>query len=465
MADDKRSTHGNSSPPRPLKSTAKEWPGAARREQRYRDRKRITLPDGAKLDVVGYGPTKKAATEALYMRVTQALAAHQSQSAAKTVTQVLAALVMHKRTVRGRKRKTIHNDLDLFRRHVQPHIGHLPITDVTLADLEAIQTRLTTAGKWRTAELVTIQLRSIYKHALRIYRDDARAGRLQLFDQAEDLEPVRRPAEAKHKPNEPWTVDQLALFLTEAKNVYDASLRNLLYPVFHAAIAAGLRRGELLGLRRSDLITTPNGTHLLRVEHQYVYYAGKHHADTPKSASGQREVPIGPELVAVLEEHMRKVDRVARLNPEWSDGWGLLFPSFNGTPLQPRSLYRARDELLKSLAERGHELPKATLHELRGVYATYLTRKLAREGRYNPKIVQRTLGHSHPLQALEHYNRVVQEDLAAAVFDPLVRVGPERVTNGVTNLDVDTAKSPAIEDETEVTRNTVPDANEAATVG
>lgn len=418
---------------RPLKSTAREWPGAVRREQRYRDRKRIALPDGTKIDIVGYGPTKMAATQALYERAAEAIAERSAQAAVKSVTQVVAALVTHKRRVRGRKRKTIHNDLDLYRRHVQPHIGNKAITAVTLADLEDIQTRLTTDGKWRTAELVTIQLRSIYKYALRIYRDDIRAGRLQLFDQAEDLEPVRRPAEAKHKPNDPWTVDQLALFLTEAKRVYDASLHNLLYPVFHTAIAAGLRRGELLGLRRTDLMKTPSGGHVLRVERQLVYYAGKHHADTPKSGSGERRVPIGPELVSVLRAHMTKLDKVAKINPDWQSDSDLLFPGFNGRPMQPRSLYRARDELLATLAEAEHKLPNATLHELRGVYTTYLTRKLAQEGRYNPKIVQRTLGHAHPLQALEHYNRVVQEDLAAAVFDP--HLSAPGVTNGVTNLD------------------------------
>ncbi len=48
-----------------------------------------------------------------------------------------------------------------------------------------------------------------------------------------------------------------------------------------------------------------------------------------------------------------------------------------------------------------------------------MTKELVRQARYSPKIVQHVLGHSHPGVALEHYNRVVGEDLAAAVFDPV----------------------------------------------
>lgn len=397
---------------RPLKSTSTIWRQAPGPAQKYRDRKRVTLPNGEKRDVVGYGPTKAAATADLYNKVEQLLA--QAAAAAKpmTVTQVMARLVQHKRNVKSRKAKTIFNDLDLFKRHIRPYIGAKPITDVTLDDLEAIQARLTRAGKWRTAELVTIQLKSLYKHALRHYRADIRAGKVHLFDLTEDLEQVQRPAGAKRTPGQAWTVDQLKAFLAEAKAAYDNSKSNLLYPVFHTAIAAGLRRGELLGLRRSSLVETPAGAYLA-IREQLVYYDGKHHWDTPKSQSGVRDVPIGPELVDVLKAHMAKLDKVAAENPNWRET-DLLFPSYNGLPLEPGNLYRAQARIVEKLG-----LPRARLHDLRALYATYVTKELVRQARYSPKIVQHVLGHSHPGVALEHYNRVVGEDLAAAVFDPV----------------------------------------------
>ena len=237
--------------------------------------------------------------------------------------------------------------------------------------------------------MATILLRSLYKHALRIYRSDVRAGRVLLFDLTEDLDPVKRPA-GSQKPKPPqWTVEQLGLFLEAAKARYDRDRSSLLYPVFHTAIAAGLRRGELLGLTRSDLLFDPEGNGSLRVDKQLVYYDGKHHPDTPKSASGTRRVPIGPELVAVLEAHMAKLDKVARLNPNW-EATDLLFPSYNGRPLDPRNLYRARDELVDQINEELEreksatpKLPRSTLHAMRGVYGTYVTKELVQQKKYS----------------------------------------------------------------------------------
>lgn len=410
---------------RPLKSSARLWEAAPGPNQKYRDRKRRKQPDGTYKEFAGYGPTKHAATADLYDKIEAAQQQEHALAQVDTVNQVMAKLARHKRGVRGRKRKTIHNDLELYRLHVRPHIGQTPITEVTLEELEGIQTRLTSAGKYRTAELTTILLKSLYKQALRQYRNAVRSGRLPLYDLTEDLEPVRRPAEAEHKPNDLWTVDELGAFLKAGQTHYKASLRHLAYPLLRTAIATGLRRGELLSLRRQDIITTKleDGTelHQLTVSGQYVYYDGKHHKDTPKSRAGDRQVPFGIELLDVLKEHMARLDKIAKLNPDWQPT-DLLFPTFNGRPMDPSNIYRARDKIHALASEDlGRELPRATLHEMRGLYTTYLTRELVRQGKYNPKLVMRVLGHAHPNVALIHYNRVIEEDLAGAVFDPASR--------------------------------------------
>lgn len=402
---------------RPLKTTAKVWTAAPGTAQRYRDRKRIILPNGQKRDVVGYGPTKRDATQDLYDKV-RAIEIEARQRATLTLTKLMAMHLHHKRSTLGRKRRTIYNDLDLYKRHVKPALGERPIAEITLAELEALQASLAGAGKYRTAELVTTQLKGLYRYAMRIYGADIRAGRVNLYNTAADLDPVKRPEAAKHKPGATWSVTQLKTFLAEAKRVYDESRSHLLYPVFHTAIAAGLRRGELLGLRRSDLqkIELEDGTayYALSVDKQLVYYDSRHHADSPKTPRGVRSIPIGPELAEVLLAHMAKLDRIARENPAWQRT-DLLFPSYNGAALEPRSLYRARDEILRK-----HDLPHVRLHDLRAIYTTYLTRELVRQGKYSPKLVMLLLGHSKPDVALIHYNQVVAEDLAGATFDPSV---------------------------------------------
>ncbi len=398
---------------RPLKSTAKAWAGAKRPEQKYRDRQRIQLPDGRRVEVFGYGRTMREATADLHRKI--AVRTTQPTTAETiTVTQVMAKLLRSKQKLQGRKRGTIENYAGLYRRHIKTAIGNRPISAVTLDDLQAIQIGLVDAGHYRTAAQATILLRSIWKFAIRSYAAEIRAGKVSLYDVAGDLDPVKTPSDARRDRGEAWTPEQLATFLDAARTRYNRSISNLYYPVFYTALAAGLRRGELLGLRWRDLASTngSEGPWLLTINQQYVYVNGKHRLETPKTASGRRRVPIGPELVEVLRAHRLRLDKIAKQNPLWTAN-ELVFPSFNGTPIEPSNLYRALHQLVDELG-----LPKVTLHELRSLYATYVTKSLVQQGRYSPKLVMQLLGHSHPHVALQHYTRVVEEDLVLAIFEP-----------------------------------------------
>jgi len=62
---------------------------------------------------------------------------------------------------------------------------------------------------------------------------------------------------------------------------------------------------------------------------------------------------------------MAKMDRLA-LEQERAPS-EYMFPSSVGTPLMARTVYRARDTLIKDLG-----LPKNTLHQMRKVYTSYL---------------------------------------------------------------------------------------------
>lgn len=407
------------------RSKATRWAGAKSPAQAFRDREWVELPDGQRKRVAGYGKTRQEATDNMHASIERELAKYR-RGADATVNTAMASLLRHKRTVKGIKRKTHYNDLTLYRLHIGSTIGKHRLIDVTLEDLRGIQERLVEAGKYRTAELATILLRSIWKHAVKTYRADIRAG-LPLFNIAEDLEAIKRPAGKARNGNgneAPWTEEQVAAFLTAAKTRYDKSQKHLLYPYFHTAIAAGLRRGELLGLRRKALVTKEamiDGKnlerHYLRITEQLVYYAGKHHLDTPKSESSIRDVPIGPELVGVLRAHMKKVDEVRASNPDFDKTSDLMFPSYNGKPLEPRNIYRAWKQLREEL-----NLPEAVPHDLRGIYSTYVIKELVKQGTWSPKILQALLGHSTPDVGLKHYARVISEDFAGAVFDPKAAV-------------------------------------------
>jgi integrase len=402
--------------PRPLKSTAKLWPQSKTPGTKYRDRKRVTLPDGERKEMFGYGPTKQAATEDLYAKVEAAVSAH-PQAQTITVTQLFAEFLQHKRSVKGNKAKTTFNDIKDFRLHIAPSIGHKPVSEITLADLQALQYKLINEGKYRTAELVTISLKSFFAYAVKRYRDEIEAG-LRLRNVAADLDPIKRPPSTKSKP-QLWTIDQLQAFLALAQKRYESSRRVLMYPLFYAALSAGLRRGELLGLKQSALVSRivqGRSHYLLRITEQLVHYDKKHHHDTPKTAMGARDVPIDAALAQVLNNHMVKLAEVARVNPDWKEH-GLMFPSYNGTPLEPSNIYRSRDEIIEALG-----LPHSTLHQMRKVYASYVSRNMIRKGTFSPKKLQALLGHSSPDTAIKIYTQIIEDDTEGMTFDPLATV-------------------------------------------
>lgn len=406
---------------KPIRSTAKRWAGAKNPDQEYRDRKRLKQPDGTYREFVGYGRTKRIATEALYARLREHEARNLTLDGV-TVTQAMAALARRKRSMRGRKARTIHNDLYNYRTYVQASIGDRPIATVTLPDVEAVQLGITTRGKWRTAELVTVLLRSLWRDVERRYAREIRAGTVKLGVYRDEIEMPARPAEAVHVPSEPWTVEELEAFLADARATYRRAVSHLLYPVFYTAIAAGLRLGELLGLEQGDLEEVAGG-HELVVRRQLPYYDGRHHRESPKSLAGARRVPIGLDLVGVLEEHRAKLVKVAKKNPRWEPN-KLMFPGYHGRPLEPGHLYRAKSDIEERL-----KLTHSRLHDLRGVYATYVTRELVRQGRYSPVLVMRLLGQSRPDVALLHYNRVIREDLSTAVFSLNVGESVDKVVD------------------------------------
>ncbi len=130
------------------------------------------------------------------------------------------------------------------------------------------------------------------------------------------------------------------------------------------AARLGLRRGELIGLRWSDVDL--EGAQL-RVASQIQQIRGQSVRTSVKTRAGNRTLPLDHDLVAILRDHRRNQEEEQRLlGPAWQDH-GLVFPSECGTPLSPRSLARQVDRLLAAAG-----LPRRRLHDLRHTAATLM---------------------------------------------------------------------------------------------
>ena len=331
--------------------------------------------------------------------------AHAASANTVTVDQLFARLASEKKSL-GRKAKTLHNLLGDYRRHIQPQIGSTPIAEITFEQLQAIQQRLTRQGKYRTAHLVTDILKSSYKFALRAYRKEIHEGRVRLLDLAQDLPTVQTP-ERKRVSQRLWPLAELNAFLDAAEEDYRVA-KNLYYPLYLTACSAGLRRGELLGLPkaavgRASLEQTSSSVAYLDITTQLVYYGGKHHRETPKSDAGERRIYIPESLYRFIsDEHLPRLEQLAR-SRDWLEH-GLLFPTLQGRPIAPSSLYRHRNKLCQRLG-----LNPIRLHDLRKIYSTRLTAQLIEEGNFTPKNLMLAMGHNDPVVAVRDYMQAIED--------------------------------------------------------
>ncbi|MDX3589336.1 site-specific integrase [Streptomyces europaeiscabiei] len=186
-------------------------------------------------------------------------------------------------------------------------------------------------------------------------------------------------------------------------------------PYLRAAIVvlagSGLRIGELLGLKVSD-IDFKSGT--IRVERQRLQ-SGL--IGPPKTGKSRRTVPVGEVVTDALLAHL-----AARPTKEW------LFTMEEGGPLNyrrwktewncaRRALQKAENEAASCEDRKAVELPHMVTHDLRHFYASALI-----AGGSSVKQVQLVLGHASAVISLRIYAHLWpgEEDRTRTVMDAVL---------------------------------------------
>jgi len=174
----------------------------------------------------------------------------------------------------------------------------------------------------------------------------------------------------------------------------------------------GLRRGELLGLRWSDVDLT-NGR--IAIRRTLVMVDGKPATAEPKTVKGRRSLTLAPQVLEAARGHRA---HQAAERPSWGAGYtdsGLVITTEDGRPMHPETLSG-----LFVRQARLAGLPKIRLHDVRHSVASIL---LAQG--IHPKVVSELLGHATIALTLDTYSHVIpslQQEaaavVAAAVLDP-----------------------------------------------
>jgi integrase len=272
--------------------------------------------------------------------------------------------------------KTMEGYRDSLRKHIAPALGHLRLKQLTPLHLQ---------GYYRE-KLKTLSGQSVRHHhnlLARALKQAVRWGYLAA-NPAERVEPpVANPPEMR-------VLDAAAL-----KIVLEAARSSRLYPAFLLAISAGLRRGEVLGLRWQDLDLESG---LLQVRQTLVRVRGQGCLfQAPKTKKSRRPILLPEGVLAELRlVRQRQEDDRERLGPVFR-AHGLVLCKEDGTPYAPESI---NDAWAALTANAGVE--RVRFHDLRHSCATYLLAKGV-----HPKIVADRLGHSTVKLTLYTYSHFV----------------------------------------------------------
>ena len=168
--------------------------------------------------------------------------------------------------------------------------------------------------------------------------------------------------------------DQLMSFLREAEN-------SGVYEMYYLDLATGLRRGELLGLKWSDIDMTAGVIHV----HRQVARVNGELQELPlKTKNSYRNISISADTIAVLNQQR------AKTNSEY------VFPSPTGGPISPDSVLHMLHRVLKRAG-----LQAIRFHDLRHTFAT-----LALQNGVDIKTVSGMLGHYSAGFTLDTYAHV-----------------------------------------------------------
>jgi integrase len=144
-----------------------------------------------------------------------------------------------------------------------------------------------------------------------------------------------------------------------------------IYSVSVIALATGMRRGELLGLRWCDVDIDGAA---VRVEQSLEQTKAGLRFKAPKTKHGRRRITLPPSAVTgpsrALESPAGNAPQARHRQSAPTDS--LVFPTWEGKPRSPNSLTKEWKEAVRNTPG----IPRATLHSLRHTHASHLIRAL-----------------------------------------------------------------------------------------
>ena len=264
-----------------------------------------------------------------------------------------------------------HHQID---NHIVPRIGHLRLDALKPLDIQEMMDDIVIAGALPTANKCRRLLLTALKQAVR--------WEIIPKNPVESVDPLPE----RHKERTLWTLEQASRFIESSRD-------HPLFAAFFLLLTTGLRRGELLGLRWSDVDSAG-----IRVNQTISVVHNRPTIGIPKTRRSQRYVALAPDALQVLEEHRARQARAKKVIGPSFPHPELVFPSETGTLMHPRNFYRTWSQAVEAAG-----VPKARIHDMRHLHITLLI-----QCGEDPKVIADRAGHSSTSFTLDRYGQVFQ---------------------------------------------------------
>ncbi|MFT4040963.1 MAG: tyrosine-type recombinase/integrase [Thermomicrobiales bacterium] len=355
----------------------------------------LSLPNGKRKSF--YGETRKEAADRMKQAQRDQENGIDLSAAALTVSMYLERWLRDavKDSV---KAKTYIDYESICRVRVVPRIGDRKLARLTALDLQGLYTELKEAG---------LSPQSIRKTHRVLHAAFRQAEKWDLLAR-NPCGRVKAPR-AERSEMQAWTPEQAQQFL-------NATAEHRMHALYVLALSTGMRRGELLGLKWSD-VDLKVGT--LSVQRALQWQSlDKYQFVTPKTAKSRRTIHLSKKAVDALRAHRDRQAFTRRDTGEFWQDQDLVFCNAMGGPLDPTHQSTVFQQAATAIAEAAKKVeapafPVIRFHDMRHTAATILLAKGV-----HVKLVSEMLGHSTITLTLDTYSHIIPAmhgDAAAAM--------------------------------------------------
>ena len=277
-------------------------------------------------------------------------------------------------------------------------------------------------GAYSLTKLKPLHIQEYYARAMQTGRLDGKEGGLspqtvlhhhrilkEALSQAVRWQIIaHNPADAVEPPRV-GRKEMKVLTPGQIDRLLEAARGSRLYIAIVLAVATGMRRGEILGLRWQDVDLSAGTVSVCRT---LEITKGRVAFKEPKSTKSRRVISLPAFAVDALRRHkVEQAEHRLRAGPAYEDQ-GLVCATERGTPM----IHNFERDYLALLDKAN--LPRVRFHDLRHSHATLLLVQ-----NVHPKIVSERLGHSAIGVTLDVYSHVLpaMQQEAAAKLDTLLQ--------------------------------------------